>query len=138
MRRLTLDRLRMFFVFVVLSQALASQAAFAQGYVTTNQNGAQTQIDINHSSTIYLVVSGSTVSFGGGNITIKKGSQSSADVLFTLYPDTTCSGMPLDTVTLGPGSISGSFTPTIFQIPGNRSLSAGNYCTTVTPTADDQ
>ena len=105
-----------------LSQLIASQAAFAQGYVTTGNTGPQTQIDTSYTSTIYLVVTGSSSSFGGGNLTIERGSYGVENEYFKLWLDTTGTTAPLDTIALAPVSASSSFTATIFQIPGNRTL----------------
>ncbi|NOU05522.1 MAG: DUF11 domain-containing protein [Hyphomicrobiaceae bacterium] len=40
-------------------------------------------------------------------------------------------------MTLGAAAFDTQFTATLFQIPGNRTLAVGNYCTTVTSSAPD-
>lgn len=138
MRRHALVRLWAVIWLAFLSQLIASHAAFARDYVTTGNTGARTQIDASHTSTICLFVTGSSVGFGGGNITLKRGSNAVEGAIVTFLPGTTCSGTPLYIFALGPDGADNSFVATPFQISGIQSLSAGNNCTTLTSPVADQ
>ena len=128
----------LFGAFFISTFFLSLSIAQAQVYVTTGQSGAQTQIDsAPHTSTIYLNVV-TTITFGGGDLTMKRGSASTANVEYTVYPTSACTGTPLAQVVHGPGAFTTQFASIPFHIPGNLTLAPGVYCTTVTSQAADQ
>jgi len=80
---------------------IGSLSAFATPiyYLTTGQTGAQTQIDINHTSSWTLTPT-SAFDLGGGSFEMKAGSSASANALLTLYQGTSQAGTILSQVTL--------------------------------------
>ena len=84
----------------LLMVGLAVSAAAAPVYwVSTDQTGAQTQIDINHSS-FWQFIPTIEWELGGGLFEMKSGSASTADVLLRVYAGVNDTGSLLDTVTL--------------------------------------
>ncbi len=112
--------------------AFGASRAWAQAYLETGQTGAQTQIDVDHSTTIYI---GAVASFtlGGANYVMKRGSASTADVNFTVYANSACTGVPLATVTNNAAAFDQNFAVVVFQISGNITLSPGVYCLLAEP-----
>jgi hypothetical protein len=53
-------------------------------YFSTDITGAQTQIDVNHTS-MWVTTPGGNVDILGGIFTMKAGSNTSADITFSLY-----------------------------------------------------
>ncbi|MBL8565786.1 MAG: DUF11 domain-containing protein [Hyphomicrobiaceae bacterium] len=121
---------------IALSGGFVHEAA-AQAYLETGQTGAQTQIDVNHTTTMYIGAPASFL-FGGANYVMKRGSSSTANVDFTVYPNASCTGTPLVTVTNISTAFDSSYAPVLFQIPGNLTLTPGIYCTKLTSSAVDQ
>ncbi|HUS07219.1 MAG TPA: PEP-CTERM sorting domain-containing protein [Bryobacteraceae bacterium] len=68
-------------------------------YLATDQSGAQTQIDVNHTST-WLLTPNVAFDFGGGLFTMKDGSGTSANVTLSFYQGVNASGTLLGTVPL--------------------------------------
>ena len=68
-------------------------------YLGTDQTGAQTQIDLAHTSA-WLFTPNTDFTFGGGVLNMKDGSSSSADVIFNLYQGTDATGVFLGSVTV--------------------------------------
>src|SRR5579863_2821409 len=68
-------------------------------YLATGQTGAQTQIDVSHTSTWELIPN-IDFSFGGGLFQMKDGQTASDDVLLSLYQGTDATGTLLGTLTL--------------------------------------
>lgn len=68
------------FVPVVLS----SQSQASVYYFSTDITGAQTQIDVNHTS-MWTTIPGANIDILGGIFTIKAGSNAAADITFSLY-----------------------------------------------------
>jgi hypothetical protein len=68
-------------------------------YLATDQTGAQTQIDVNHTST-WTLTPNSAFDFGGGIFVMKDGSNTSATVILSLYQGTDANGTLLGAVTL--------------------------------------
>lgn len=63
----------------------AAPAAAVPYFITTGQAGAQTQIDVNHTST-WSINSSVTFDLGGGDFKMKDGGNSTvADIVLTLY-----------------------------------------------------
>lgn len=91
----------MSFARLFLSLMAGALSAFATPiyYLTTGQTGAQTQIDINHTSSWTLTP---TFAFdlGGGSFEMKAGSSAAATALLTLYQGTSQAGTILGQVTL--------------------------------------
>jgi len=86
----------------ILSVVFFGAVSICQGttfYVATNQSGAQTQIDVNHSST-WVFTPNVDFDFGGGLFYMKAGSSSTADVVFSLYQGTDATGTLQASVTL--------------------------------------
>src|SRR4051794_12147606 len=83
-----------------LAAALLSGAAFASTpasapapvyYLTTGHTGAQTQIDLNHSTT-WSLIAALAWSLGGGDFPMKDGTSSTADVTLSAYDGTGATG----------------------------------------------
>jgi hypothetical protein len=68
-------------------------------YLTTDQTGGQTQIDVNHTST-WLLDPNTDFSFAGGFLTMKAGNNASTSVTLSLYEGTDDSGLLLGSVAL--------------------------------------
>jgi hypothetical protein len=85
-------------VAALLSLALQCGAAPLY-YLATGQTGAQTQIDVAHTST-WLMTPNIDFDFGGGLFTMKDGSATFETVLLSLYQGTDASGSPLGSVNL--------------------------------------
>ncbi len=67
-------------------------------YVTTGQTGAQTQIDVNHTTSwLFTAVSGWRL--GGGDFTMKDAPSTSATISLSLYAGNDATGTLLDAVT---------------------------------------
>ncbi len=79
---------------VVLGSVISHASPLPTYYLTTGQNGAQTQIDINHSSEWSFAPS-TPWQFGGGFFTMKEGSKTTAPITFRLYRGPTASSMGL-------------------------------------------
>ena len=127
-------------VAVAVLAAIAAPPAAAQtpSYIYTGQTGAQTQIDTNHKTTWNIGVSaGTTLLFGGGQITMKRGSATTATVTFACYNGTSATGSPFASVTLQPSSFSGSYSQIAFPFTPAQNLVAGNYFCQLTSTAPD-
>ena len=67
-------------------------------FITTGQAGAQTQIDIDHTSS-WLITPGANFLLGGGNFTMKEGPTTGATISLTLYLGSDATGSQLDQVT---------------------------------------
>ena len=81
--------------FLILLGSLAAQASpLPTYYLTTGQTGAQTQIDINHSSE-WSFTPATPWQFGGGFFTMKEGSKTTAPIVFRLYQGPTATTMGL-------------------------------------------
>jgi hypothetical protein len=68
-------------------------------FLSTDHTGAQTQIDVNHTSS-WLVGVNTPTDLAGGSFTMKDGSSTSADIKLTLYQGTDATGTVLRQVTL--------------------------------------
>ena len=68
-------------------------------YLSTDQTGAQTQIDVNHTSS-WIMTPTVEFDFGGGLFTMKAGSNPTATVMFSLYEGTNAGGVLLTSVVL--------------------------------------
>lgn len=68
----------------LLAAVAAGPAGAVPYYFTTGQTGAQTQIDMNH-TTSWSFTASSAWTLGGGRFTMKDGSATSATVALTLY-----------------------------------------------------
>jgi len=68
-------------------------------YLGTDQTGAQTQIDVAHTST-WLLTPNTDFSFGGGLFNMKDGSAATADVTLSLYQGTDATGPLLASMSL--------------------------------------
>src|SRR5213080_1044754 len=68
-------------------------------YLATGQTGAQTQIDVNHTST-WEMTPDINFAFGGGLFTMKDGSSSTDDVILSLYEGVDASGLLLESIDL--------------------------------------
>ena len=68
-------------------------------YLATGQTGAQTQIDLNHTSS-WVITPNIDFGFNGGLFTMKDGSSSSADQTLSVYKGSDATGVLLRAVTL--------------------------------------
>lgn len=68
-------------------------------YLATGQTGAQTQIDVNHTSS-WLMTPNSIFDLGGGLFTMKDGSSTSATITLSLYQGISASGSLLGSLNL--------------------------------------
>jgi hypothetical protein len=82
-----------------ISLLLASMASASTLYLATGQTGANTQVDVDHTST-WNFTPDTDFTFGGGLFTMKAGQNAAADIVFALYQGTDASGVLLDKVTL--------------------------------------
>ena len=125
----------------VLSPAAAQTNPFNPpgNYLYTGQTGAQTQIDIAHTSTWNIEVpTGGTAPFSGAKLTMKRGTSTSANVTFTLYDGADATGTVLCQVDLSPADFTTSFQEVTFLCPGAPlTLGAGSYFATLTSPARD-
>lgn len=137
----------------LFSSLIVSFGVSAQTYyVTTGQTGAQTQVDVNHTSTWTLNVgSGYTVNFGGANLTMKDGSSTTSSLVLSLYAGSDTTATPLDTRTFTqsdfnalhglPNSTtptsSTSYDATILAFTSPYALTAGSYTIQLTSSSPD-
>jgi hypothetical protein len=84
------------FLATMLFSSLSMGATY---YLATDNTGAQTQIDVNHSSTWVLNV-GTTFDLGGGLFSMKAGNSATDTVSFNLYSGSDATGTLLASVTL--------------------------------------
>lgn len=128
--------------------ALASRAEAVTYFLYTGQTNAQTQIDINHTTT-WLFTAGSDYDLGGGYFEMKDGPQTTADILLTLTNLTTATQIAQVSYTNGDfdtqhGGNPQSFdtVPFLFGFPGSPlpvTLTNGdNYRVDLTSPAPDQ
>ena len=83
-----------------MSLVLASACAAGPiDYLSTNQTGAQTQVDVAHTST-WLFTPTIDFLFGGGLFNMKDGSNTSANLQLSLFQGSDASGVLLDSVSL--------------------------------------
>ena len=68
-------------------------------YIATDHTGAQTQVDINHSSQ-WLLNPDSQYALGGGVFSMKDGESTTASITFSLFEGTDATGSLLATITL--------------------------------------
>ena len=102
--------------------------------------GAQTQVDTNRAKdwTITLAPTAAPLAFKGGQLMMKRGSSSSANVVLTPYSSTSSSGTQLAQATLPPTSFAASVALEVFQCASAVTLTAGNtYYDPLTSTAVD-
>jgi hypothetical protein len=82
-----------------LSFSMMSMATASTLYLATGQTGANTQVDVDHTST-WLFTPHADFTFGGGLFTMKAGQNAAADVVFSIYQGNDASGTLLDSATL--------------------------------------
>lgn len=78
-------------------------------YLATNQIGAQTQVDVAHTST-WLFTPTIDFVFGGGLFDMKDGSNSSDNLQFSLFQGSDATGLLLDSVSLTHATFCGQVT----------------------------
>lgn len=115
------------------STAASAQAAYS---LWTGQTGAQTQIDVNHTSSWYITVNSGTVLFGGGQFTIKRGSATTASITLKLYAGS-AAGSLLASKTVLPSGVGSSYANVDFSFATPLSLGPGTYFASVTSSAID-
>lgn len=123
----------------VSAMVVAAQPALANEYfaVQTNITGAQTQIDINHTST-WAFSTGLAWDFGGGTFVMKRGPSSSADVVLSIYEGTNFTGTLAGTYTLTSSAFTQSFANVSFLFGSPLPLDANaQYYVDLTSTAND-
>ena len=72
-------------------------------YLTTGQSGAQTQIDVDH-TTSWSFTAGSAWTLGGGNFTMKDGSATTSTIALSVYEGTSASGTLVASINLNHGT----------------------------------
>jgi hypothetical protein len=88
------------FMRVLLAAVLCSSMSMAATvFLSTDHTGAQTQIDLNHTSSWAFSVN-TTTDLAGGVFTMKDGSSTAADITLSLYQGSSASGPLLKQVTL--------------------------------------
>lgn len=80
---------------------VVSSAAAPIYYIATGQTGAQTQIDLDHSSE-WLITPSTSFTFGGGRLTMKSGNSITALVTFSVHQGVDASLPPIASVSLTP------------------------------------
>ncbi len=106
-------------------------AAIPIYYFMVGQTGAQTQIDVNH-TTSWSFNATSAWTLGGGDFTMKDGSSTKADIALSLYQGTSSAGTLLDSLTLTTAAFCtlhagncGSFNSTPFHFATSYTLTTG-------------
>lgn len=113
-------------------------------YFVTGQAGTQTQLDINH-TTSWSFTATSAWTLGGGDLTMKSGSSTSANVVLSLYQGSSSAGTLLDRFTLTNAAFCtlhtgncGSFSSTPFHFAVPDTLTTGlNYYMALTSDSND-
>ena len=122
-------------LFVVVPQPTsATQSTY---YLWTGQAAAQTQIDLNHRTSWHISVRSGSVVFGGGNFTMKRGSQSFEDVTLSLYRGADTSGTLLGRKTVTVSGFTQSFASIPFHFASTVTLTPGSYYAVVASNAAD-
>ena len=115
-------------------------------YATTGQAGAQTQIDVGHSTTLSFRAA-SAWDLGGGNFTMKDGSSTSATITLSLYQGTSAAAPLLRSITLSTATFctlhtgncqSFSTTPLHFTSPYALTTGSDYFLTLTSPAVDQQ
>lgn len=113
----------------LIAVAALSAPASATIFLSTGQTGAQVQTDINHTQswTFYSPVGVTGVT--GASLVMKRGSQTSQTVNFSVYPGDPNVVPPVLSITLGPSSFTQQwqpilFTGTSFNIAANTTYTA--------------
>lgn len=131
--------------FSYVAAATAAHAAPTVYYLTTGQASAQTQIDVAHSSTWSFTATSSWL-LGGGNFTMKDGSQTAADLVLSVYKgaDTSSPLVAVDSTTSqfcgAHGGNCSSFAPTVldFATPYHIELGQAYYIALTSTAANAQ
>ena len=122
----------------VAAGTLPGAVAQTLSYIYTGQTGAQTQIDIAHTTTWNInVAGGTTLLMGGAKVTMKRGLATTATATFACYAGTTATGTPLASKTLQPSDFTGSYQQITFAFSPQLTLQPGSYICTMTSTAPD-
>ena len=90
---------RVFSAIAVLVALGGSASAAPIYYVATGQSGAQTQIDINHTSE-WIITPDILFEFGGGVFEMKDGSQTTENITLAVYEGLDATGIHLGSVDL--------------------------------------
>jgi hypothetical protein len=106
--------------FVIASVLILFTAATARAglFVTTGHTGAQVQADINHTQHWSYSLTAPVSGVDGALLTMKRGSQTTEDITFTLIQGTFAdfgTVTPLMSVTLTPADFTQMFNPILFQ-----------------------
>src|SRR5262245_53057680 len=130
--------LRVFTVALLFLTGLPGGEARADLLWSTTHTGAQTQIDIDHTSAWTLTPLADIPNVPGGLFTIKRGSQTTDTIQFTLYQGVDNTGTLLRQVTLQPGDVTQSFSEIVFAWAPPITLMTGiSYHAAVTSVAPD-
>ena len=109
--------------FLGVAVALSSTAALADTYyVYTGQSNAQTQIDVNHTSSWSFLTGNVPFELGGGNFTLKEGPQTVANIKLSLYLGTSAVGSPVAEIDLTNAQFDALYVPPI-TVPGSNTQS---------------
>ncbi|MDX2035043.1 MAG: PEP-CTERM sorting domain-containing protein [Isosphaeraceae bacterium] len=107
---------------------------------STDQTGANTQIDIDH-TTIYnfYVLPGQSVTGILGDFTIKRGSKTTEPITFSLWSGVDGLGTRLASISLAASSVSQSYESRIFDLdPLGAPLGPGSYSVQLSSMTGDQ
>ncbi len=86
---------------LIASIAVTTVPAHADTYyVYTGQSNAQTQIDVNHTSSWTFTTGNVPYALGGGNFTLKEGPQTTANITLSLYQGSSAAGTLVSQISL--------------------------------------
>lgn len=122
----------------LLLAVLALPGAAGQSYwLYSGQSGAQTQIDVDHTSTWTIQVTSGTLLFAGARLTMKRGPSSSTSVTLSLYQGNSAAGTLLGTATLANNAFGPQFNQEEFALSSPLTLNPGTYFVALTSPAPD-
>ena len=98
----------------LLAVAALSAPASATLFLSTGQTGAQVQTDINHTQSWTFYSTTGITGLTGASLTMKRGSQTSHTVNFSVYPGDPNVVPPVLNITLSPSSFTQQWQPILF------------------------
>jgi hypothetical protein len=124
---------------VVLGFTAGSEAGF---YISTGQSGSQVQCDAQHTQSWTFHVTQDVPDVLGASLFMKRGSQTTADVVFRINEITMLGDVAIATtllsVTLHSSALSQQFTNTLFQGPAITLRAGHTYAAVLSSTAVNQ
>ncbi len=101
------------FLVAGVAQAIHGTALGDTFFVFTGQSNAQTQIDVNHTSSWNFTTGNAPFDLGGGNFTLKEGPTTSANIVLTLYQGIDAAGAQVAQLNLTNAQFDALFAPPI-------------------------